>query len=179
MRPSNAQSPSSTRDKFSLEDLDPTSKTLEQPLPSKSNVTRQRSTSRELAALDAQAAAEASASSRMHWRERVASRRGTDAVSETQNGVNLAVHARELSNSEAIRQFGISTVMNAKYQELKSWVDNGVFKEVADNGQPAITTRWVIVQKLSGKLKARLAARGFQDREKDIIAKVAPTSKRS
>ena len=54
----------------------------------------------------------------------------------------------------------------AKERELGSWVDKGVFEEVADNGQHCMTTKWVIKPKvIDGKqsVKARLCARGFEE----------------
>ena len=54
----------------------------------------------------------------------------------------------------------------AKERELGSWVDKGVFEEVADNGQHCMTTRWVIKPKvIDGKqsVKAHLCARGFEE----------------
>ena len=54
----------------------------------------------------------------------------------------------------------------AKERELRSRVDEGVFKEVADNGQHCMTTRWVIKPEvIDGKqsVKARLCARGFEE----------------
>ena len=55
----------------------------------------------------------------------------------------------------------------AKQKELASWVACHVYDLVPDNGQKAISCRWVLVDKVqddgSLKPKARLVVRGFQD----------------
>ena len=54
----------------------------------------------------------------------------------------------------------------AKERELGSWVDKGVFEEVADNGQHCMPTKLVIKPKvIDGKqsVKACLCARGFEE----------------
>ena len=57
-------------------------------------------------------------------------------------------------------------VKSAKIQELKNWSVNDVFEEVPDEGQHAITTRWIVTTKTNNGeevTKARLVARGFED----------------
>ena len=53
----------------------------------------------------------------------------------------------------------------AKQKELASWVACHVYDLVPDNGQKAISCRWVLVDKVqddgSLKPKARLVVRGF------------------
>lgn len=55
---------------------------------------------------------------------------------------------------------------DAKTQEIQKWKDMGAYEEVADTGQPYITSRWVCTEKKKGDdivLKARLVARGFEE----------------
>ena len=66
----------------------------------------------------------------------------------------------------------------AKKKELQSWSENQVFTQVPDQGQPRISTRWVFTDKLSNGdniLKARLVARGFQDKDACNIRNDSPT----
>ena len=54
----------------------------------------------------------------------------------------------------------------AKMKELENWIDQNVYVEVNDNGQDAISVRWVVTPKLidgQWKIKARLVARGFEE----------------
>lgn len=55
----------------------------------------------------------------------------------------------------------------AKSAEVQNWKKYGVYHEVADDGQFAISTRWVMTQKEDenggSKVKARLVARGFEE----------------
>ena len=60
---------------------------------------------------------------------------------------------------------------SAKQAELQSWIDNQVYEQLPDVGQKCITTRWVCSLKElpSGIIpKARLVARGFQDKETNV-----------
>lgn len=66
----------------------------------------------------------------------------------------------------------------ARKKELQSWVENKVYTQVPDQGQPKISTRWIYTNKNSnGKqtYKARLVARGFQDRDTNNIRNDSPT----
>ena len=56
-------------------------------------------------------------------------------------------------------------VIVAKVKELRNWKSFKVFSVVPDEGQPQITTTWVITEKLidnANTIRARLVARGFQ-----------------
>ena len=56
-------------------------------------------------------------------------------------------------------------ILNAKEKELQSWRSEKVFDEIENNGQPTMSVRWVLKQKvIDGKCstKAQLCARGFQ-----------------
>ena len=57
-------------------------------------------------------------------------------------------------------------VIEAKAKELQSWRENNVYEEVEDMGQKAISTRWIITEKVKeGEriCKARLVARDFEE----------------
>ena len=66
----------------------------------------------------------------------------------------------------------------ARENELQSWIKNKVYTQVSDQGQPRISTRWVYTHKnVNNKqvCKARLVARGFQDRNAGNIRNDSPT----
>ena len=58
----------------------------------------------------------------------------------------------------------LDVVMESKLVEMQKWREYEVFSEVENNGQKAITTRWVCSEK-NGKVKSRLVARGYEDYE--------------
>jgi len=71
-------------------------------------------------------------------------------------------------------------VFLAKEREYQNWLDNGVFEEVPDNNQKAISVRWIITEKIiNGKriIKARLVARGFEE-DTSKLRKESPTCSR-
>ena len=41
-------------------------------------------------------------------------------------------------------------VIEAKEIELQSWRENSVLEEVEDMGQKAISTRWIVTEKVKG-----------------------------
>ena len=60
---------------------------------------------------------------------------------------------------------------------MQSWRENDVYEEVEDEGQKAISTRWIVTEKIKeGEkiCKARLVARGFEE-EMPEWEKDAPT----
>lgn len=71
----------------------------------------------------------------------------------------------------------ISALEKAKKEELKSWKSFGVYKEVPNMGQKALSVHWVVMEKETGegkkKKKARLVVRGFE--EKEEIQSDSPT----
>ena len=78
---------------------------------------------------------------------------------------------------EVLLGFENQVVLEAKEKELQSWRENNVYEEVEDNGQRAISTRWIVTEKLKGGekiCKARLVARGFEEEMADW-EKDAPT----
>ena len=67
---------------------------------------------------------------------------------------------------------------NAKKKGLQSWVESKVYIQVPDQGQHKISTRWIYTNKNSnGKqsCKARLVARGLQDKDACTIRNDSPT----
>ena len=73
--------------------------------------------------------------------------------------------------------YNTGEIHEAKEKEMNNWRTNKVFSEVEDTGQEAISTRWVITEKMkdgNGVVKARLVARGFEE-EKEDIRKDSPT----
>ncbi len=69
-------------------------------------------------------------------------------------------------------------VKQAMALELENWRHHHVFTEVEDEGQAAVSCRWVITEKYKeGErfVKARLVARGFEEAEINDIRKDSPT----
>ena len=78
---------------------------------------------------------------------------------------------------EVLLGYENKNVVEAKEKELQSWRENSVFEEVEDMGQKAISTRWIVTEKVKGGeniCKARLVARGFEE-EMEEWEKDAPT----
>lgn len=77
----------------------------------------------------------------------------------------------------ACENLEIREIEKAKQEEMNSWKNFGVYVEVPNIGQKALTVRWVITEKekCNGekKIKARLVARGFE--EKEDIQSDSPT----
>ena len=60
----------------------------------------------------------------------------------------------------------------AKQKELASWIQEDVYKEVPNDGQKTISTRWVVSPKVIDNImstKACLVARGFKEKEDQTI----------
>ena len=73
--------------------------------------------------------------------------------------------------------FENNQVIEAKEKELQSWRENGVYEEIEDIGQIAISTRWIVTEKIKNGekiCKTRLVARGFEE-EMAEWEKDAPT----
>ena len=80
-------------------------------------------------------------------------------------------------DSQMIILFNNAEVSKAKEKELKNWISNKVFEEVEDNGQPTISVRWVITERVLNSeidTKARLVARGFEE-QTSHLKKDSPT----
>ena len=105
-------------------------------------------------------------------------------VQDLETGDKGWVNLRDYSNIERIEDeeeillgFEDKRVVEAKEKELQSWRENDVYEEVEDVGQRAISTRWIVTEKVKeGKkiCKARLVARGFEE-EMAEWEKDAPT----
>ena len=73
--------------------------------------------------------------------------------------------------------FNSTSIRKAKLKEIENWLAHDVFEEVENEGQPTISVRWVITERiLKGDfdLKARLVARGFEE-DTSNLNKEAPT----
>ena len=80
-------------------------------------------------------------------------------------------------DTQMIVLFTSSDIRNAKDKEIAKWIFHNVFEEVEDEGQPTISVRWVITERvLNDKIetKARLVARGFEEDTSHLL-KDAPT----
>ena len=105
-------------------------------------------------------------------------------VKDLESGDKGWVNLRDYYNVEKIEDeeeillgFEDKSIVEAKEKELQSWRENDVYEEVEDIGQKAITTRWIVTEKVKeGKklCKARLVARGFEE-EMAEWEKDAPT----
>ena len=88
-------------------------------------------------------------------------------------------HNTQNEDNEEIMIINNISMHDAKLAELESWRENNVFKEVPDNGQKCISTRWVCSVKTTtqGELKhkARLVARGFEEIPNNEISTDSPT----
>lgn len=111
---------------------------------------------------------------------------------ETENGTKVEIDfendlsdweplvERNHSAEEVLFVDGVSKaelLLEAKAAEIQNWKDNNVYDVVPYVGQSCISTRWVITEKVVGsevKQKARLVARGFEEKSADIL-KDSPT----
>ena len=94
---------------------------------------------------------------------------------------DLSTGFQELSrvahDEELLVFYSSEAIQDAKEKEIENWRVNDVYSEVEDTGQHAISTRWVITEKMKeGKpvTKARLVARGFEE-ETYHLQKDSPT----
>ena len=68
-----------------------------------------------------------------------------------------------------IKEHGREECVAAKKRELAAFDEFGVYEEVQDKGQEALSSRWVLTDKSTEKekkVKARLVARGFEEKVK-------------
>ncbi len=89
---------------------------------------------------------------------------------------NDVVWWREVDDTEEvlvlsdIQEFD-QDIIDAKERKLNNLIDNDVFEWVEDEGQKAISSRWVLNEKTNSDgstcIKARLVARGFEERLAD------------
>ena len=103
-----------------------------------------------------------------------------DSMSGEKGWVDLKDYSdieRIEDEEEVLLGFEDRKVIEAKEKELQSWMENDVYEEVDDIGQKAISTRWIVTEKIKGEekiCKARLVARGFEE-EMAEWEKDAPT----
>ena len=67
---------------------------------------------------------------------------------------------------------------NTKVKQFANWKNNPVYNEVQDKNQTNISTRWVIKTTVTEEdkiIKARLVARGFEDKEITRLTTDSPT----
>ena len=69
-----------------------------------------------------------------------------------------------------VREHKKSEVIEAKQKEIENLEKYGVFEEVEDEGQDTVDSRWVKTRKEKAdgqkqKVKGRLVAKGFQEKE--------------
>ena len=67
---------------------------------------------------------------------------------------------------------------NTKVKQFSNWKNNPVYNEVQDKNQTNISTRWVIKTTVTEEdkiIKARLVARGFEDKEIKRLTTDSPT----
>ena len=81
----------------------------------------------------------------------------------------MAVEQEEEVNMTLIpvKEHGRKECVEAKNKELASLDELGVYEEVDEKGQEALSSRWVLTDKTmeeEQKVKARLVARGFEER---------------
>lgn len=82
-----------------------------------------------------------------------------------QNASNYSVYVVE----DSAKQERKRRVEEAKSLELTKWKEEKVYEEVENNGQPCISTTWVITEKeVNGEvlIKARLVIRGYEEENK-------------
>ena len=105
-------------------------------------------------------------------------------IKDRESGRKYWVNLREYGNirrvteeEEVLLGCDSNEITAAKEREFESWRKNQVYEEVEDEGQKALSVRWVITNKeKEGKMvcKARLVARGFEESD-DVVEKEAPT----
>ena len=67
----------------------------------------------------------------------------------------------------AASKLGKEELLTARTREIDKLREFNVFEEVPDTGQQPVTTRWVMTRKDDGTVKARLVARGFEEKLED------------
>ena len=79
-----------------------------------------------------------------------------------------------IDNPEALLATEFDEFNPAKLDEIESWKHHDVFQIVPNTGQQCVTTRWVLTVKDNGRKKARLVARGFEEKD-NVELTDAPT----
>ena len=108
-------------------------------------------------------------------------------VEDNTTGVRKSVNLQELNDWRKIEEdvnmvliprdkHDEADCLKAKEAELQKLIDFDVYTEVDDEGQPCISTTWVLTDK-EGQIKARLVARGFE--ESETVERDSPTVAKS
>lgn len=108
-------------------------------------------------------------------------------VEDNTTGVRKSVNLQELNDWRKIEEDANMVLiprnkhdeaecLKAKETELQKLVHFDVYTEVDDEGQPCISTTWVLTDK-EGQIKARLVARGFE--ESETVERDSPTVAKS
>ena len=88
------------------------------------------------------------------------------------------MQALEINVSKIIHNSMKTKTEEAKQKELELWDQENVCKEVSNEGQKTIWTRWVVSSKVINDVmstKAGLVARGFEEKEDQNIVSYSPT----
>ena len=86
-----------------------------------------------------------------------------ESAEEWIQGPKIDIPIEEVMISEA-HNYNVNEILESKFAEIQKWKEYGVFEEVDDEGQRAISTRWVCSEK-ENKIRSRLVARGYEDNE--------------
>ena len=73
-------------------------------------------------------------------------------------------------------------LMQAKVEELNKWKQNNVYETVKFSGQSCVSVRWVTTTKFVNgkrKVKSRLVARGFEEKDDDFLSDSPTCAKES
>ena len=98
-------------------------------------------------------------------------------VKNLQNGIMKSADFEQITEWTKIQEEVLFSadnypeVLKAQQDELDKWREYKVYDEVEDLGQEAISTRWVLTEKVidnSTVVKARLVARGFEETTTNI-----------
>ncbi len=104
---------------------------------------------------------------------------------EDENGQLKSLNVEQLSDMQIVEDLVLLScnesdveVKQAMALEIENWKNHNVFTEVEDEGQTAVSSRWVITEKYKEGVKcvkARLVARGFEEADIGEIRKDSPT----
>ena len=93
-------------------------------------------------------------------------------------GIDVSEMRELLEDEEIMITVSDEKTMDAKRKEIENWEKNAVYEEVEWQGQPIISTRWVVTEKRAKDrttVKARLVARGFEEETDGTIITESPT----
>ena len=113
---------------------------------------------------------------------KIMTRSMTDAKRKEMRRDEISTFWMQVENSECfdeiviytvevpVREHKLPEVIDAKQKEIENLEKYGVFEEIEDEGQETVYSRWVITRKEKSdgqkqKVKGRLVAKGFQEKE--------------